>query len=397
MIRFLLCSFALVLLYPTAIDLYLVGLPQIAQDLNATEAELHIAFSIYLAGMATTMLVAGRIADSSGRKPVAIIGATIFVAASILGATSTQSTEFLIARFAQGIGAGSCYVVAFAILRDVLDDQRRAKVLSMINGITCIVPVIAPVIGHLIMLQFPWPALFTTMSGMGVIVSLLSLFALKESRPKTTKQPLNEPANLESESFKDRYFLSRLMVTSFSVTMILTYVNVSPMLIMSDMGFDRGGYSTVMALTALISMLTSFSAPLLLARFEQRSLSLLSQAFFSASAATLIIAHFIQLSHTGYFIGFGLLCAGFSLGFGVAMSQALSPFSKRAGVASSLLGISQVCSSAFYIWLAGILGISALNMLIIILAAGSLISFALILWIPKPTPLHRYEKISGTA
>lgn len=397
MIRFLLCSFALVLLYPTAIDLYLVGLPQIAQDLNATEAELHIAFSIYLAGMATTMLVAGRIADSSGRKPVAIIGATIFVAASILGATSTQSTEFLIARFAQGIGAGSCYVVAFAILRDVLDDQRRAKVLSMINGITCIVPVIAPVIGHLIMLQYPWPALFTTMSGMGVIVCLLSLFALKESRPKTAKQPLNEPANLESESFKDSYFLSRLMVTSFSVTMILTYVNVSPMLIMSDMGFDRGGYSTVMALTALISMLTSFSAPLLLARFEQRSLSLLSQTFFAASATTLIITNFIQLSHIGYFIGFGLLCAGFSLGFGVAMSQALSPFSKRAGVASSLLGISQVCSSAFYIWLAGILGISALYMLIIILAAGSLISFALILWIPKPTPLHRYEEISGTA
>lgn len=397
MIRFLLCSFALVLLYPTAIDLYLVGLPQIAQDLNATEAELHIAFSIYLAGMATTMLVAGRIADSSGRKPVAIIGAAIFVAASILGATSTQSTEFLIARFAQGIGAGSCYVVAFAILRDVLDDQRRAKVLSMINGITCIVPVIAPVIGHLIMLQFPWPALFTTMSGMGVIVCLLSLVALKESRPTTAKQPLNEPANLESESFKDRYFLSRLMVTSFSVTMILTYVNVSPMLIMNDMGFDRGGYSTVMALTALISMLTSFSAPLLLARFEQRSLSLLSQASFAASAATLVITHFIQLGHIGYFIGFGLLCAGFSLGFGVAMSQALSPFSKRAGVASSLLGISQVCSSALYIWLAGIFGISALNMLIIILAAGSLISFALILWIPKPTPPQRYEEISGTA
>ena len=311
MIRFLLCSFALVLLYPTAIDLYLVGLPQIAQDLNATEAELHIAFSIYLAGMATTMLVAGRIADSSGRKPVAIIGAAIFVAASILGGTSTQSTEFLIARLAQGIGAGSCYVVAFAILRDVLGDQRRAKVLSMINGITCIVPVIAPVIGHLIMLQFPWPALFTTMSGMGVIVCLLSLFALKESRPTTAKQPLNEPANLESESFKDRYFLSRLMVTSFSVTMILTYVNVSPMLIMNDMGFDRGGYSTVMALTALISMLTSFSAPLLLSRFEQRSLSLLSQAFFAASAATLVITHFIQLGHIGYFIGLGCCALAF--------------------------------------------------------------------------------------
>ena len=73
MTRFLLCSFALVLLYPSGIDMYLVGLPRIAQDLGASEAQLHIAFSVYLAGMASAMLFAGRIADRSGRKPVAIV------------------------------------------------------------------------------------------------------------------------------------------------------------------------------------------------------------------------------------------------------------------------------------------------------------------------------------
>ncbi len=30
--------------------MYLVGLPRIAADLNASEAQLHIAFSVYLAG-----------------------------------------------------------------------------------------------------------------------------------------------------------------------------------------------------------------------------------------------------------------------------------------------------------------------------------------------------------
>ncbi len=106
--------------------------------------------------MATTMLFAGKIADSIGRKPVAMVGAAIFIAASLLGSMAEQSEAFLIARFTQGIGAGSCYVVAFAILRDTLDDKRRAKVLSMLNGITCIIPVIAPVVYHLIMLKFPW-------------------------------------------------------------------------------------------------------------------------------------------------------------------------------------------------------------------------------------------------
>ena len=39
MARFLICGFALVLLYPSGIDMYLVGLPRIAQDLGASEAQ----------------------------------------------------------------------------------------------------------------------------------------------------------------------------------------------------------------------------------------------------------------------------------------------------------------------------------------------------------------------
>lgn len=163
--------------------MYLVGLPQIASDLNASESQLHIAFSVYLAGMATTMLFAGKIADSVGRKPIAVVGAMIFVLASFLGGMAEQPNTFLIARFCQGIGAGSCYVVAFAILRDTLDDERRAKVLSMLNGITCIIPVIAPVIGHLIMLKFPWPSLFTTMAGMGILVSVLAILCSRNHYP----------------------------------------------------------------------------------------------------------------------------------------------------------------------------------------------------------------------
>ncbi len=58
-----------------------------------------------------------------------------------------------------------------------------AKVLSLLNGITCIIPVLAPVLGHLIMLKFPWQSLFWAMAMMGIAVLMLSLFILKETRP----------------------------------------------------------------------------------------------------------------------------------------------------------------------------------------------------------------------
>lgn len=378
MTRFLLCSFALVLLYPSGIDMYLVGLPRIAQDTGASEAQLHIAFSVYLAGMASAMLFAGRIADRSGRKPVAIVGAAIFVIASLLCArripAATSSSDAL-----SRIGAGSCYVVAFAILRDTLDDRRRAKVLSLLNGITCIIPVLAPVLGHLIMLKYPWQSLFYTMTGMGVMVAVLSVFILRETRPTAPPQAAS-PQHDAGESLLNRFFLSRLLITTLSVTVILTYVNVSPVLMMEEMGFDRGTYSMAMALMAMISMAVSFSTPFALSLFNPRTLMLTSQVLFLAAGVTLSLATRQAVT----LIGLGMICAGFSVGFGVAMSQALGPFTLRAGVASSVLGIAQVCGSSLWIWLAAIIGLSAMNMLIGILIACSIVSLVLLLVVTPP-------------
>ena len=57
------------------------------------------------------------------------------------------------------------------------------------------------------------------------------------------------------------FFISRLLNATLCVAAILTYVTVSLVLLMETMGFDRGQYSTVMALTAMVSMAVSFSTP----------------------------------------------------------------------------------------------------------------------------------------
>lgn len=376
--------------------MYLVGLPQIANQLGATEAQLHIAFSVYLAGMATTMLFAGSLADRIGRKPITLFGTLLFALASYFAARSQSSDLFLVARFVQGVGAGCCYVVAFAILRDVLDDKRRARVLSMVNGVTCIIPVIAPVIGHLIMLRFPWPSLFYTMAVMGLLVFGLCLFVLRETYSKASFHSQTLP-RVQTESFKQSFFISRVVITTLGVTTILSYVNVSPMLIMGQMGFDRGQYSNTMAMTALVSMLTSFSTPFLLNQFKEKSLILFSQTLFAAAALVFILTQLGWLGQLFNLLGFGLVCSGFAIGFGVTMSQALSPFVARAGVASSLLGIAQVCTSALYIWVMGLLEVSAINILLVILAVGALISITLMLAVPKLSEMVANEQIPESA
>ncbi|MFL1018884.1 MFS transporter [Vibrio parahaemolyticus] len=392
--RYLMCSFAFVLLYPTAIDLYLVALPQIASDLSASESQLHIAFSIYLAGLASTMIFVGRAADYFGRKPVAMCGAVIFTLASMFVGSAETSDSFLIMRFFQGVGAACCYVVAFAILRDTLDEQKRAKVLSMLNGIICSIPVLAPVIGNLIMIKFPWPVLFTAMAMMGITIGLIACFVLKETLPKKAKRPLLDVSEDTNESLYNHFFISRVVYTSLGVAAILSYVNTSPMIVMDSIGFTRAEYSIAMALLAMVGMTTSFSVPFALSYFKQTTLMFTAQITTLLSAIVILAAHLNGDSSTLYMVGFTLISMGFSMGFGVAMSQALSQFSRKAGLASSMLGIGQVSWSALYIWLMATLGVSAVMMLIIALVASGVIGLSIILLFPNHNVSEPHEEIS---
>jgi MFS transporter, DHA1 family, multidrug resistance protein len=373
MFRSLLCALSLVLLYPLGIDMYLVGSPAIARDLAAAESQLHYAFSFYLAGMAIAMLAAGICSDRYGRKPVAWCGALMFALGAAWCAIAGQVTPLLVGRLIQGAGAGTCYVAAFAIIRDTLDDARRAKVLAMMNGIICIVPVVAPAFGTLIMIWLPWNALFYIMSLLGLIVLIAVFTILKESHRPLAENHSSPAQPTEKESLLSHFFLSRLVVSAIHLATILTLVSVSPVLLLELHKFSRFEYSLVMAATASVSMAVSFMTPLFLKHFSQRSLIVTGQAIL------LIAAFVIYFSQQIYALlaGLTLACAAFSLSFGIIMSQALAPFKNRAGVASSVLGIGQICGASLYIWAAAAAGLNGQEMLITILTACGAVSILL--------------------
>ncbi|MDW5502020.1 MFS transporter [Pseudomonas lundensis] len=402
MFKYLACCFMLVLIYPLGVDLYLVGLPDIAKDLNATTIDLHTAFSIYLAGMASTMIIAGLVSDRFGRKPIALLGALIFVCASYGAALTVSTEQFLFARFWQGVGAGFCYVVTFAILRDTLDDDKRSKVLSVINGITCIVPVIAPVFGYLLLMCFKWPSLFTGMAIFAGTSCLVCLFLLDETYHKN-KETHQERESSSGESLLSSLFISRLFITCLSITAILTYVNTSPIILMNQMGLSTAQYSISMTGLAIFSMITSFLMPYILSKCGQKSILLLSQALFLSCAILFLITQTLHLSTYLNLVGFAMIGIGFAMGFGILMSQALNPFKQNAGLASSVLAICQIAFSASYIWIMGMLGVSAVNMLIILLLFSSIASTIVLISVPNqrdrlqecPTPRDESSDITS--
>ena len=380
MTKYVLFSFWIVLIYPLGVDLHLTGIPLIAAELHASESQLHMAFSIYLAGMASTMLIAGWCADHVGRKPVALVGAAIFALSSVMAGSSSTTTVFLAARFLQGIGAGFCYVVTFALLRDVLSTNTRTKVLSAMNGITCIAPVLAPVIGFIILLFYHWSVMFYFMAAYAVLSIIFCLAAIKETKPLINKTTINEEINIDepNESLLSHFFISRLVISCFGMAVILTYVNVSPIILMTNLNFTTGQYSTAMTLLAMVSMTTSFLMPKLISLFNSQSILYFALSLFLLNAFILFLFLF-YFSHIGLlFIVFAFCGVGFSMQFGIIMSQALSPFARRAGIASSVLAISQLSFASFYIWLMGWVGVQSVNMLFIILLATGIIGITLL-------------------
>lgn len=352
---FLLCSFLMIILYPVGIDLYLVAVPQIADTLQASEAQIHTAFSIYLFGMAATVLLGGMIADRYGRRWVVIGGALIFVIASLVAANAAGISQFYLGRFWQGVGAGALYIMTFTVLRDVLSQERLAMALSMINGVICVIPVLAPVLGYLILSHFDWRGIFVAMALVAAISGLVNLLLLKETRP--ARQP-GSGTVLPFALLRSPRFMLLSLLTSASVTAILVYVSVSPLILMKEFGFTTEQYSIVMMVMAGVSMSTSFLTPLLLRWLGKHKVLAVSHLAYLLAACVLFGNIHLLLP------GFALVCVGFSCGFGVAMGEALDGCQHNVAFASAVLCIMQISLSGLYIWLLGQLGFAPTEMLI---------------------------------
>jgi DHA1 family bicyclomycin/chloramphenicol resistance-like MFS transporter len=95
-----------------AIDSMLPALPQMAEALGIVEAN-HRQWIVtaYLLGFGVAQIFYGTISDRYGRRPVLLVGLSIYVVASIAAAFSGSFEAMMAARVVQGIGAAATRVL----------------------------------------------------------------------------------------------------------------------------------------------------------------------------------------------------------------------------------------------------------------------------------------------
>jgi EmrB/QacA subfamily drug resistance transporter len=111
--------------------------------------------------MATVMLpIYGKLSDRFGRKPILIIGVSIFLAGSLLCGVSQGAISLIAARGVQGVGAAALFTTAFAVIADLYPPAVRGRYMGLISGVMGLASVIGPLAGGFITDAFGWHWVF---------------------------------------------------------------------------------------------------------------------------------------------------------------------------------------------------------------------------------------------
>jgi EmrB/QacA subfamily drug resistance transporter len=172
-------------LFLGALDQTIVGpaLPTIATQLAGNDLYVW-AITIYLLTSTISVPFWGKLSDLYGRKPIFMIGIVIFLAGSALSGLSQSMGMLILFRGIQGIGAGSLFPVALAIIGDLFTPQERGKYQGLFGAVFGIAFIVGPLVGGFLTEQVSWHWIFYV----NIPIGILSLYFIWRLLP-TVKNP----------------------------------------------------------------------------------------------------------------------------------------------------------------------------------------------------------------
>ncbi|STZ76500.1 multidrug effflux MFS transporter [Bergeriella denitrificans] len=243
----------LVALMPFAIDTYLPAMPEMAEDLGSNIHRIEQSLSMFMFGVAFGQLLGGPLSDIKGRKPVALAGLLVH-AVSLVGLTLvTTADQLLMLRALQALGAGLTVVVVGATVRDYYDGRQAAQMFALIGIILMIVPLMAPMVGALLLSVGGWRAIF----GFLLAYTLLLLVLVGRFLPKPQKADkigadiVGVVAGRFKRVLQTRAALGYMFFQAFSFASMFAFLTESSFVYMNLYGVSSHAYAWIFALNIL--------------------------------------------------------------------------------------------------------------------------------------------------
>ena len=149
-------------------DLFVPSFPELQNHFNLTPFWVESLLSVNFIGYCLSLFFLGGLADRYGRKPIILLGLTIFIFGSLL-CLYPYSYYFLVSgRFLQGIGIAAPAILSFLIIADSYPLKEQQFLMAILNGSINIAVAVSPVIGSYLTLYFHWQGNFTALLLLGL-------------------------------------------------------------------------------------------------------------------------------------------------------------------------------------------------------------------------------------
>lgn len=357
---------------PFTIDMYLPGFKSIAADLHTTIATVGYSLTSYFIGISFGQLIYGPLTDRHGRKRPLMIGLLIYVAAATACALSPSVQWLIGARLAMALGACVGIVASRAVVRDLFPVHEIAEIFSTFMLIIAISPMLAPTIGGYVTANLGWQFIFYILAAIAVIIALLVIFWLPESKTPDPAVSLR-PARMGrryAALFRQRQFLTFAITGGFSLSGLLGFVAGAPYLLMHVFDFSQTQFGWGFAANALGLILGSQVNRRLLKRYSPERITragVNAQVFFGGLLAIAALAGYTPI------VGVFAVLFLFLFATGVVNPNmaaiAIAPFATEAGSAAALLGFLQMGFGAIA------------SALISVLANGTAVPIMMVIWV----------------
>jgi MFS transporter, DHA1 family, multidrug resistance protein len=362
-----------------SIDVSAPTLALLPNALGTTRTLAGLTLSLFMVGFALGQFGGGGVSDRRGRRPVLLAGLACFTAAGIACAASTTGGMLALSRLIQGFGAGACFVISFAMVQDLFEgDEARAK-RSYVTVIWAAVPILAPAVGAGLIHWFGWRSVHWILALAGGSLFALTWAGVAES--KSAADPVQGNQTDNAPLWDDYSFVRVTLANALSYGAIFAYIAGSPVVIIGQLGLSPLVFAAVFASTAAALTAGAWTSGWL-TRHGVGVIALLDPSLIGAAAATVVLAA-ASLSGiaSGVILIPLLLVVLFTRGIIAPNLQhiAIERQRERAGVASAIVGVSQLLSGALASAVVALLlqffGPGALGVTMALLAVGALVTW----------------------
>ncbi len=343
---------------PFSIDMYLPALPEISRDFDTTTSNTQLTLTLFMVGLAIGQVFVGPLSDFIGRKKPLMVALIVYTIASILCVFAPNIYIMMALRFIQGFTGGAGAVISRAISSDLYQGKALTKFLAILMLVNGVAPILAPVLGGIILSFSTWKTVFILLTAFGLMMFSLSSLKLSESllEEKRSSGRISEVLSDFKNLLKSPKFLMPLFIQGCTYVLLFSYISASPFITQSVYNISPLSFSWMFAFNGLGLILSGQIINKLVDHYDEHLLMRLFgmiQIFgVIIVSITLINGWPIWLLMIGFFILVSPVSAIGATGFSIAMSNNKG----GAGSAASLLGLSQFLFGGLVSPLVGING-----------------------------------------